>query len=104
MLGVSKTFFENKVIVLIRITCRDKWPDRQQIVEGVRLITSPARNPKVSYTHRNGGLRILWGQSNHCWASRRDICPTSEQRDPRRRRDNGEEDLHREFLGGEEDS
>jgi hypothetical protein len=38
------------------------------------------------------------------WASRRDICLTSAQCDPGKRRDNDEEDLYRKFFGGEEDS
>jgi len=45
--------------MLIRTTCRDKWLDRQQAVEGARFVMPSARNPKVSYTGGNDGLRIF---------------------------------------------
>ena len=41
---------EEEVLMSIRTTCRDKWLDRPQVVEGTSFIALVARNPKASYT------------------------------------------------------
>ena len=45
----------------IRIRCRNKSLERQQVIERIGFIVSSASNPKASYTERKQELRILCG-------------------------------------------
>ena len=47
--------------MLIRMTCRDKWLDRPQVLEPTDFIVTLAGNPKAVYTDRDERSRVLRG-------------------------------------------
>ena len=53
--------FEKGILMLIRITCRNKWLNQRQIIERTGFIVPLAGNPKASYTARKVIPRILCG-------------------------------------------
>ena len=48
-------------VMPIRIRCRDKLPDSQQVFESKRFTTPSARNPNACYMDRKPEIRMLCG-------------------------------------------
>jgi guanylate kinase len=51
----------NRIIMPVRVTCRDKRLDDEQVTERMSFIAPSARHAKASYTDRKQEVRILCG-------------------------------------------
>jgi hypothetical protein len=59
--AVPWTGFEKEVLMLIRITCRNKMLIGHNTIDSIGFITFSTGTPKASYTGREEEIRILCG-------------------------------------------